>query len=136
MSAPSGLPLKVEAAVRVLNAKVSAWRFTLASDTFEGSSGSGIFDSQGHLVGIVARGAVDYVRSDAGCSVANTGSIDAPPGGGEQAVYLAPIVDALCATDWNSEALCPRAVCESDCDGAPTEADELDAGSQPSDSGF
>ena len=34
--------------------------FTLSSDTFAASSGSGVFDTEGALVGVFARGRVDY----------------------------------------------------------------------------
>jgi V8-like Glu-specific endopeptidase len=124
---PSGLPLKVEAEVEVLNPSIGPGRFAVASDTFEGSSGSGVFDRGGQLVGIVSRGAADYMASDAGCQVPNRVSSSDPPGGGEQVIQLAPLLAELCASGWSSDTLCPAPDCADDCTPDAGLAPEPDA---------
>lgn len=113
---PSGLPLKVETGIALLAAPPSPSRIALASDTFEGSSGSGVFDADGRLFGIVARGATDYVLNDAGCRVVHNVSSADPPGGGEQAIRVDALISELCAHGFASRALCPAEPCSQDCD--------------------
>lgn len=61
-SFPSGLPLKVDQAARVVFPRQAERDyFTLQSDTFPGSSGGGVFRADsGELVGLLARSASDY----------------------------------------------------------------------------
>jgi hypothetical protein len=58
---PAGLPVKIDRGARVVDARSAQGDyFTLDSDTFAVSSGSGVFDSKGQLVGLFARGRRDY----------------------------------------------------------------------------
>lgn len=58
---PAGLPVKVDSGARVVDPRPSRGdSFTLSSDTFAVSSGSGVFDRTGALVGVFARGRRDY----------------------------------------------------------------------------
>lgn len=67
----SGLPAKIDSGGRVLSSRApNNDYFLLDSDTFSGSSGSGVFDAAGQLVGILVRGGADYEASaDGGCRV-------------------------------------------------------------------
>ncbi len=58
---PAGLPVKVDDGARVVDPRPSRGdSFTLSSDTFAVSSGAGVFDRTGALVGVFARGRRDY----------------------------------------------------------------------------
>lgn len=60
---PAGLPVKTDLGAQVIDARADHGDFfTLDSDTFVVSSGSGVFDMQGQLVGLFARGRRDYDR--------------------------------------------------------------------------
>jgi hypothetical protein len=64
---PAGLPAKVDLGARVVDARAEHGDyFTLDSDTFFASSGSGVFDGAARLVGIFGRGSADFDRDDAG----------------------------------------------------------------------
>jgi hypothetical protein len=86
-------------------------------DAFSGSSGSGVYDERGELVGLLVSGAADYVENGA-CSVVNV--IDPPPERlGEHVTNIAVPLDALCAAADVSSTLC--------CDGARCAPGEPDA---------
>lgn len=105
---PSGLPAKVDAAAQLLYVRPCRDYFTLSSDTFQGSSGSGVFDDRGRLAGIFVRGGVDYeFVADRGCAVARHVANTPAPADAEQASYLAPAIAALCASGRASARLCP-----------------------------
>ncbi len=74
----SGLPLKIDSGGQVLGLRSTTLDFFLLdSDTFAGSSGSGVFDRNAQLVGVLVRGGQDYVpRPDAGCMVPNVVQLD------------------------------------------------------------
>jgi hypothetical protein len=58
---PAGLPVKIDRGAQVIDARAEQGDFfTLSSDTFSVSSGSGVFDSDGALVGLFSRGRRDY----------------------------------------------------------------------------
>jgi hypothetical protein len=96
---PEGLPVKVAAGAEVLDGRPGSLDyFTMDSDTFEGSSGSGVFDQDGRLAGVFVRGGFDYEnRPEMQCLVARHlgGALD--PAGAEQASHVGPPVAALCA---------------------------------------
>ena len=57
---PAGLPVKVDSGARVVDPRSGRGdSFTLSSDTFAVSSGAGVFDRAGALVGVFARGRPD-----------------------------------------------------------------------------
>jgi hypothetical protein len=68
---PSRLPLKYAPGATVRQLQPSF--FVANLDTFGGNSGSGVFDGQNRLAGILVRGETDYVRaSDSrACNIAN-----------------------------------------------------------------
>jgi V8-like Glu-specific endopeptidase len=113
---PSGLPVKLDPHARVLDARSTAPDyFTLSSDTFAGSSGSGVFDASGALTGILIAGGEDYeYRAELGCSVArrvSAGGEDRDAGSsaehsGERANRAAATIDGLCASGYESARLC------------------------------
>jgi len=105
---PSGLPAKVDSGAQVLYARPCLDYFTISSDTFQASSGSGVFDDRGRLVGSFVRGGADYeFVPDRGCAVARRIVDVADPMEAEQASYVAPAIAALCASGWASTKLCP-----------------------------
>jgi hypothetical protein len=95
---PAGLPQKADRGAHLLDARGGADVFTLDSDTFRGSSGSGVFDAAGKLLGISASGEHDFVSdADAGCLRARRLPAGASATHYEVASYLAPALRALCA---------------------------------------
>ena len=104
---PSGLPVKIDAGAELLLMRQCRDYFTLSSDTFQSSSGSGVFDDIGRLVGIFVRGGADYEYvSERGCAVSRRIAYVADPTTAEQAGTVAPAFDALCASGWPSTRLC------------------------------
>ena len=73
MGFPSGIPAKIEDGGIVRSRRASTLDyFTADTDTFGGNSGSGVFNDNGLLVGILVRGATDYVYDGgSGCYRAN-----------------------------------------------------------------
>jgi hypothetical protein len=136
----SGLPAKIDSGAHVLSTRApNGDFFLLDSDTFQGSSGSGVFDASAQLVGVLVRGGEDYVdRADSSCkvpkvvgTVGDSGVLRV--GQGEEATYVARAIEGLCASGWPSQRLCGaqprcgdgfcsagenRVVCAVDCDCA------------------
>lgn len=99
---PSGLPLKIadHAAVRSNSPNVD-W-FVANTDTFVGSSGSGVFDANTkQLVGVLVRGAQDYVAAGS-CYRVNVCPNDGCSG--EDVVYAYRAIDDMCGE--TSSSLC------------------------------
>jgi hypothetical protein len=109
---PSGLPVKIDRGAEVLDARPRTGDyFTMDSDTFEGSSGSGVFDQEGRVAGVFVRGGFDYEnRPDMQCLIARHVTGPPDPAGAEQASHIGPPVSALCAR-FPSPRLCPAAAC-------------------------
>lgn len=63
LSYPLGLPLKQDVG-KVLRDDSIGGGFKVAADTFEGSSGSPLFDKNGELIGILSAGAEDILEDD------------------------------------------------------------------------
>jgi hypothetical protein len=120
---PSGLPAKIDTGAQVLSARAPNQDFFLLnSDTFQGSSGSGVFDRKGQVVGVLVRGGDDYLDGpDGSCKVPNVvdnleqdgGTVAkvAADGGmlnseGEEATYVGRAVEGICASGWPSARLC------------------------------
>ena len=129
---PSGLPVKVDRGATVLDARQAELDYlSLASDTFLGSSGSGVFNQQNELLAIVVRGGEDYeYRPESGCYVSRRIAEGQELEKGEHASYVSWAITSLCASGWASERLCHRssacgdaqcsvdehtATCQSDC---------------------
>jgi V8-like Glu-specific endopeptidase len=93
---PSGIPVKIDAGGKVREPRGNHLDYFVAStDTFSGSSGSGIFDLATYsLAGILVRGDDDYVPRG-NCAVVNTcGDNECL---GESATYVRQAIKALCA---------------------------------------
>ena len=102
----SGLPAKIDTGGVVTNPRADARvYFNATTDSFGGNSGSGVFNDESEVIGILVRGAGDYVDDEeAGCQRVNV--LPANPGsGGEDVVYAFNAVEALCASGVES-ALC------------------------------
>ncbi len=143
----SGVPAKIDTGSFVIDARSASMDyFKLNSDTFAGSSGSGLFDPQGGLVGVLVRGGEDYITSDAGCNVAKRIAADKDGSPWEQATYATSAIEALCDSGWPSDALCgvePECgdgfctidevggMCPSDCAAATCARPPCSKGEQP-----
>lgn len=108
---PNGIPMKIAAGGRVTTSSADSLQATV--DSFNGNSGSGVFDTDGALVALLDSGETDYVaRGD--CNVVNV--IDPPPtDDGEGLTYARAAVEAFCATPGVVSPLCG-------CDGPCVEA--------------
>ena len=103
---PSGIPAKLDSGGHVLDARAGTRDYFIATtDSFGGNSGSGVYDAARDLVGILVRGASDYVRQG-GCYVVHV--LPADGGGeGEDVTYVHNALDDLCNTvGWPSARLC------------------------------
>ncbi len=115
----SGIPFKIDDGGHVTNPRATTLDYFVGTvDAFGGNSGSGVFDEDLNLVGILVRGAPDYVW-DGSCRVVN----ELPEEGsrGEDMTYVARAIDALCDSDYPSRRLCVGrgswcSVCEDDVD--------------------
>lgn len=107
---PSGLPAKVDRGATVLDARTAELDyFTLSSDTFSSSSGSGVFDDEGKLLGMLVRGGLDYEYQEEGaCFVARVAPATPDPQRAEHASHAARPIRELCRSGWQSEPLCER----------------------------
>lgn len=113
----AGLPQKVDSGARVVDARhVRGDYFTLSSDTFFVSSGSGVFDVNGKLVGLFARGRRDYDVRELGGGGATCQSVHTEPEYGalayEEATHIAVVerlrssVSPGQSSMWPSEVTC------------------------------
>lgn len=78
---PSGLPAKLDhgALVQELTS-VAPEIFAIDSDTFSSSSGSGVLNADGQLLGNIVSGAADYTYLvDAGCQITRREDLQADP---------------------------------------------------------
>jgi V8-like Glu-specific endopeptidase len=99
----AGLPTKIAADGRVIDERAGVRDYFYADvDDFEGGSGSGVFDAQGALVGVAARGEADFEAAEEGCLRSRAGG----SAGGEQVTYLARAIEGLCE-DPAAPAPCP-----------------------------
>ena len=91
----SGLPLKIDDGGHVRDASTrGTFFFDTSLDTFGGNSGSGVFNADNEMVGVLSRGARDYVtRTSEDCDVVNE---LANSQGGEQIGHLLPTLVAYC----------------------------------------
>jgi V8-like Glu-specific endopeptidase len=102
---PSGLPAKVDSGGRVLDPRAETLDyFAATTDSFYGNSGSGAFDADGALVGILVRGEEDY-EEVGGCLVVRVLPEDGS-GGFEEASYAVRALAELCEVGWPSQRLC------------------------------
>ncbi|MEZ4410030.1 MAG: serine protease [Polyangiales bacterium] len=126
----SGIPAKIDSGGRVLDPRADTLDyFSADTDTFQGNSGSGVFDTASReLVGMLVRGATDYVMRG-GCMVANVCAAADPSNAacaGESINYPQPAIAALCAGA-GSARLCNGAAADAGTAPPPT----ADAGTTP-----
>jgi hypothetical protein len=75
IGAGGGVPIKWDEGGRVRYTRSEFDDYLIAdTDTSQGSSGGGLFDENLVLLGSLARGAADFVRTDAGCYATSTES--------------------------------------------------------------
>lgn len=117
ISAGGGVPLKLDAGGHIQDTRASVLDYFVAdTDTSQGSSGSGAFDADLALVGTLARGAPDFIETEAGCSTTDVG-LD-PSEAIEEYTYAHRAVEALCETGSDSVLCNPD--CEQPCNAADT----------------
>lgn len=106
---PNGLPAKFAPDGAVVNARADRLDFFEGSvDAFGGNSGSGVYDAEGRLVGVLVRGATDYTTTPEGCDVVNVLPAErTPEEGAEDITYVARALEGLCATGHDDATLCP-----------------------------
>lgn len=93
----SGIPFKIDSGGAVRHARASMLdAFIANTDTFQGNSGSAVYENTGFSVaGILVGGATDYVLGPSGsCNVANTCTETGCSG--ETVTYVSPAISAYC----------------------------------------
>ena len=113
---PEGTPMKVDGAGRIAVQPTESPLMLASLDTFRGSSGSGVFDAQQRLIGILIQGQPDYVRQG-DCFVNRT----LPEARGREVVRAVP-VEPLAATGWrlrttDTDGRCWSCRVDGDCPG-------------------
>jgi hypothetical protein len=115
---PAGTPAKIDQGASVIATSTTLESFSLNSDTFDRSSGSGVFSGSGELLGILVAGGRDLeLRQEDECFRARRVDEPAPGEPAERAMSASPAVGALCANGWQSDRLC--GFIASDGDAAP-----------------
>lgn len=106
---PAGLPVKIDRGAKAVDARATQGDyFTLNSDTFAVNSGSGVFDVEGRLVGLFARGRRDY-DADADCQRVHR---EVESTEFEEATHIAPVRALLQAiTDPSEPAVAVASQC-------------------------
>jgi hypothetical protein len=101
-----GLPLKLQENGRVADARETTLDYFIVNlDAFHGASGAPVFDRDNRVVGLLARGGTDLLRTDEGCFVVFT---ELEESAHEQATYAFRAVSGLCEHSGASEhSLCP-----------------------------
>jgi len=100
----SGLPAKIDNGGNVLDASTAALEaFRATTDSFGGNSGSGVFDINRKVVGILVNGDTDY-NYRGGCATVNV--LSETGVSGEGVTYAFNAVQDLCGTGYASARLC------------------------------
>ena len=116
IGAGGGVPLKLDEGGRVQDVRPQLDDYLIAdTDTSQGSSGGALFDSSFAVLGSLARGALDFNFTAAGCYVTNIES--EPTAAQEQFTYVHRAVEVLCDEHPNLP------ICRRDCD-QPCAADD------------
>lgn len=111
---PDGIPgklvtpdLTANTGPRVLDGRAATLDYFVGTtDTFNANSGSGIFNQQGELVGILVRGESDY-NMRGNCFAVNVLPEGGTSGMNEEATYGIRAIDGLCnQATWPSTRLC------------------------------
>jgi V8-like Glu-specific endopeptidase len=139
---PSGLPAKIDTGGRAIDLGAAMLDyFSLDSDTFSSSSGSGVFDTRRELVGVFLRGGQDFETTATGCLTVRTVPDSDEVTQHEQGMYAARALESLCSSGWSASSppagdantdldLCPDAGTSSLASGSPNRGCTVGA-SQP-----
>lgn len=101
---PSGIPVKIDAGGNVVDPRGDSLDYFEATvDAFGGNSGSGVFDADGAVAGILVRGEQDYTTRD-GCTIVNV--LDEDRTNAEDVTYASRAIERLCSHGYESERLC------------------------------
>lgn len=106
---PSGIPLKIDSGGKVRDPRAATLDFfTANTDSFEGNSGSGVYElshytAAGILTGVRVR--TDYIASGA-CNVVNTCTETGC--GAQEVTYVGPALDELCQSAPADRLCAPR----------------------------
>lgn len=103
---PSGIPAKIDSNGRV-QAQNAPYSFRATMDTFGGNSGSGVYNQDHELVGILVAGNTDYVQHP-GEDCVRVNRMAEGRMNSEVVVHFDRARAALCATDYQGE-LCGNA---------------------------
>jgi hypothetical protein len=106
-----GIPLKLDVGGTVVDAREETQDYFVADiDAFRGASGSGVFNADAALVGIVTGGNADFTRAESGCRR----TIRLPnEEAKEKIMYVRRAIEGLCAVE-PSHLLCDTN-CEQPC---------------------
>jgi hypothetical protein len=133
IGAGGGIPIKLDAGATLHDLR-QPWSdyFIADTDTSHGSSGAGAFTSSLVLIGILARGGVDFLDRGDGCRFTN----HADPGHAmEQFTYTHQAVRKLCQKDPTASTIC-RAQCGEPCQALSRPVLEASGGCSLSGSGL
>ncbi|MCP4504357.1 MAG: S46 family peptidase [Deltaproteobacteria bacterium] len=99
----SGIPAKLDDGGRIVATRGLRDYFHATTDSFGGNSGSGVFNADGEVLGILVRGEPDYEISGS-CYVVS--ELPEAVNSAEGVTQVQRAVDDLCASGWPSERLC------------------------------
>lgn len=101
---PAGLPMKIDSGGQVLRDDYPRG-FSATLDAFAGSSGSGVFDAQGQLVGTLVKGGTDFIYSaERKCQTVVRRTPN--PQTAEGVAYLGRALQGLCGSGQYGGPLC------------------------------
>jgi hypothetical protein len=121
-----GVPLKADAGGRVRDPRGTVLDYFVAdTDSSEGQSGGAAFDDALGLLGILARGGLDFEITPEGCNVMS--DQPDPNAANEQFTYAFRAVEALCRQRPAASSLC-RADCGEPCQALPEPVDNSPGG--------
>lgn len=108
---PNGIPLKVDSNAWVENSDTVSAFYKAVMDSFAGNSGSGVFNAQLELVGVLVRGSEDYETDQYNQCWNPVQLSDAR--GEEQVNYIQPALKAMCDSGYQSP------ICQGSTQGNP-----------------
>ena len=133
---PLGIPMKVVEAGEVTGPRTTTTFYALL-DAHPGNSGSGVLDAEHRVVGELTAGPISAFEDGGTCTVLRVIGEDTEVT--ETINSVIPAIEALCASGFESERLCPRVCGDGACDaGEACPADcavdaAVDAGVDPED---
>ncbi|MCP4600813.1 MAG: trypsin-like peptidase domain-containing protein [Proteobacteria bacterium] len=102
-----GLPVKIDSGGVVASSRTETMDYFISSaDNFHGASGAGVFNSSAELVGIVSRGADDFVLSPEDCLTVNQLNEESAE---EESTYVARAIEGLCESVAPDDRFCESA---------------------------